>query len=141
MRHLPYNKNLKHLARDLRNHSTFGEILLWKKLRAREMMGYQFYRQKPLDNYIVDFYCPALKLIIEIDGHYHSSEEDSIDDDLRQQKLEEWNLHFLRFKETEVRKDMINVIRTIENYIFEYEEKHPEVLKRNVRRRNPPNPL
>ena len=141
MRHLPYDRNLKQLARDLRNHSTLGEILLRKELRARQMMGYQFYRQKPLDNYIVDFYCPALKLIIEIDGQYHSSEDDAVKDDIRQTKLEEWNLNFIRFKETEVRKDMINVIKTLENYIFEYEEMHPEVLKRNGRRRNPPNPL
>lgn len=141
MRFLPYNRNLKQISRDLRNRSTLGEILLWKQLRARSMMGYQFYRQKPLDNYIIDFYCPALKLIIEIDGLYHGSEEDVVKDDTRQKKLEEWSLNFLRFTETEVRKDMINVLRTLENYIFEYEEMHPEVLKRNHRKENPPSPL
>jgi very-short-patch-repair endonuclease len=141
MRFLPYNRNLKQLSRDLRNNSTLGEILLWKQLRARGMMGYQFYRQKPLDNYIVDFYCPALKLIIEIDGQYHSSEEDAVSDDIQQKKLEEWNLNFVRFQESEIRKDMINVLRTLENYIFEYQKKHPEVLGRNHRGGNPPNPL
>ena len=141
MRHLPYDKNLKQLARDLRNHSTLGEVLLWKKLRARGIMGYQFYRQNPLDNYIVDFYCPALKLVIEIDGEYHCSEQDALLDDIRQKKLEEWNLNFLRFKEGEVRRDMTNVLRTVENYIVGYEEMHPEVISRSVRRRNPPGPL
>ena len=141
MRYLPYNRNLKQLCRDLRNNSTTGEISLWKQLRARSMMGYQFYRQKPLDNFIIDFYCPALQLIIEIDGKYHGSEEEALNDDIRQKKLEEWNLNFLRFSETEVRKDMINVLRTIEHYIFEYEEKHPEVLKRNHRKGNPSGPL
>ncbi len=60
MRYLPYNNALKNYSRELRNHSTLGEVLLWKKLRARGMMGYQFYRQKPIENFIVDFYCPAL---------------------------------------------------------------------------------
>jgi very-short-patch-repair endonuclease len=87
MPHLPYNRNLKQLARDLQDHATLGEVLLWKKLRARGMMGYQFYRQKPLDDFIVDFYCPALKLIIEIDGEYHCMEEDTIKDDVRQKNL------------------------------------------------------
>ncbi len=73
--YLPYNKNLKQFSRDLRNNSTLGEILLWQKLRARSMMGYQFYRQKPLENFIVDFYCQALKLVIEIDGGYHNNGE------------------------------------------------------------------
>ena len=141
MRFLPYNRNLKQFSRDLRNNSTTGEILLWKQLRARTLMGYQFYRQKPLENYIVDFYCPALRLIIEIDGQYHGTKEDAVADDIRQKKLEEWNLAFLRFQETEVRNNMINVLRTLENYIFEYEKKHPGVLDRNYRRRNPPSPL
>lgn len=100
------------------------------------MMGYQFYRQKPLDNYIVDFYCPALKLIIEIDGQYHGLEIDAVNDEIRQ-KLEEWNLNFLRFSEMEVRKDMANVIRTLESYIFGYEEERPETLKRNHRKKSP----
>jgi very-short-patch-repair endonuclease len=71
--YLPYNKTLKQFSHDLRNHSTLGEILLWQKLRARSMMGYQFDRQKPLENFIVDFYCQALKLVIEIDGGYHNN--------------------------------------------------------------------
>lgn len=62
---------------------------------------------------------------------------DSMKDDIRQKKLEEQSLHFLRFRETEVRRDMENVIRTIENYIFEYEESHPDVLRRNRRRKSP----
>ena len=70
-RYLPYKKYLKQYSRDLRNHSTPGEILLWQKLNARSMMGYQFNRQKPIENIIVDFYCGGLKLIIEVDGKYH----------------------------------------------------------------------
>ncbi len=71
---LPYNKNLKTFSRKLRNNSTEGEILLWKKLSAGSMMNYTFNRQKPLKRYIVDFYCKPLNLVIEVDGGYHEEE-------------------------------------------------------------------
>jgi len=103
MRFLPYNKNLKENSRQLRKNSTIGEIILWKHLRARGMMGYQFNRQKPIDNYIVDFYCQALNLVIEIDGKYHNHDEDWIKDEERQRILESKKLNFLRFPELEVR--------------------------------------
>ena len=65
---IPYKPALKEIARGLRNHSTLGEVLLWKKLRNKQMLGYDFHRQKPLDQFIVDFYCHELNLAIEIDG-------------------------------------------------------------------------
>lgn len=68
---LPYNPGLKEYARDMRNNSTKGEIKFWCELLRGRKSGYQFYRQKPLLNYIVDFYCAALKLVIEIDGTSH----------------------------------------------------------------------
>lgn len=64
--YLDYNLNLKLKARDLRNNSTLSEVLLWKKLRALQMMGYKFNRQKPIENYMVDFYCKALNLVIDL---------------------------------------------------------------------------
>ena len=67
-----YNKNLKPLARELRKHGTKGEAMLWKEaLKAKQMMGYQFNRQFPIGNYIVDFISRKLKLIIEVDGSSH----------------------------------------------------------------------
>jgi len=63
-----YNPKLKERARELRNNSTLSEVILWKQLKSRQMHGYQFMRQKPIDNYIVDFFCSKLNLIIEIDG-------------------------------------------------------------------------
>jgi very-short-patch-repair endonuclease len=72
---IPYNPNLKQLARNLRNDSTLGEALLWKELNGKQMHGFDVHRQKPLLNYIVDFYCYELNLVIEIDGHYHNHEE------------------------------------------------------------------
>ena len=121
---LPYNKNLKEFSRKLRNNSTLGEILLWQKLRAGSMMNYTFNRQKPLGRYIVDFYCKPLKLVIEIDGTYHFEEEQKVKDNERQKLLEKMSLHFLRFSEQQVRKDIDIVLKEIGKYITEFEQKH-----------------
>ncbi len=118
---IPYNPKLKELARKLRNDSTLGEVLLWKELNNKKMYGYDFHRQKPLLNYIVDLYCYELNLVIEIDGQYHTHEETYKLDLLREQELEKYNLTIMRFTEQEVRKDMVNVLRTIETYILKQE--------------------
>lgn len=115
---IPYNKNLKQLARKLRNDSTLGEVLLWNELKNKQMYGFDFHRQKPLLNFIVDFYCYELDLVIEIDGCYHDDEEKYNSDVLRDQQLKEQNLIILRFSEQEVRKDMENVLRAIEGHIL-----------------------
>jgi very-short-patch-repair endonuclease len=127
MAHIPYNKNLKRFSRNLRNDSTLSEVLLWRELRAGKMKGYKFNRQKPLLNYIVDFYCRRLNLVIEIDGASHNDRLE--EDQKRQKELEAHGLSFLRFDDLEVKKDMNNVLRSIEFWIEEYETK------------NPPNPL
>ena len=116
---IPYNPKLKELARKLRNDSTLGEVLLWNELKNKQMYGFDFHRQKPLLNYIVDLYCYELNLVIEIDGQYHNDEEQWKLDTLREKELEKYNLTILRFAEREVRKDMINVLRAIEQYILD----------------------
>ena len=90
-------------------------------------MKYSFNRQKPLNRYIVDFYCKPLKLVIEVDGEYHNAPLQKIKDNERQQILESMGLSFLRFTEQQVRKDMEWVIMQIEIYIREYEIKYPAV--------------
>ncbi|WP_421763117.1 endonuclease domain-containing protein [Ekhidna sp.] len=85
MYYLPYNKNLKQFSRNLRNNSTLGEVLLWQELRAGSINGHKFNRQKPLNNYIVDFYCKKLNLVIEVDGSSHYHEEARLQDKARQQ--------------------------------------------------------
>ena len=116
---IPYNPKLKELAKKLRNDSTLGEALLWKEIKNKQFYGYDFHRQKPLLNYIVDFYCYELNLIIEIDGQYHNHEETYNLDLAREAELEKYNLTILRFTEQEVKKDMVNVLRTIEGFILE----------------------
>jgi very-short-patch-repair endonuclease len=88
MHFLPYNKTLKEFSRELRSHSTLSEIFLWQKLRASQFRGYSFNRQKPLENYIVDFYCRKLDLVIEIDGDSHFDEDSCLSDFRRQEVLE-----------------------------------------------------
>jgi len=119
--YLPYNKNLKRFSRNLRNDSTLGEVLLWKELRAKKM-GYTFNRQKPILNYIVDFYCKPLNLVIEVDGSSHDNDDAIEKDTKRQHDLETIGLSFLRFDDREVKKDIENVIREIKAKIKEIEK-------------------
>jgi very-short-patch-repair endonuclease len=115
-----YNKSKKYFARMLRNESTFGEIILWSKaLRAKKMLGYQFNRQFPIDNYIVDFICRKLKLIIELDGYSHDFKEDK--DKIRDLRLTELGYFVMRFTEQQVRHDLDNVVAAIEQTIEEFE--------------------
>ena len=109
---IPYNPKLKLLARELRNRGTLAEVLLWNKLKGRKMGGYQFLRQKPLDKYIVDFFCYELMLAIEIDGISHR--EKGEEDRHRQKRLESFGIRFIRITESEVKKDMLGVLRRIE---------------------------
>jgi very-short-patch-repair endonuclease len=110
--HLQYNRNLKPLARELRKHGTKGEALLWKKvLRARGMEGYQFNRQLPIGDYIVDFISRKLNLIIEIDGSSHIVK--GLEDYNRQQFLEKQGYVIMRFTEQEVVYRIDDVVRDI----------------------------
>ncbi len=86
---IPYNPKLKEFARQLRNNSTKSEIYLWKHLKGKQMMGYDFHRQKPLDNYIVDFFCHELMLAIELDGFSHQLDEVVEKDELKEKRLNE----------------------------------------------------
>jgi very-short-patch-repair endonuclease len=112
-----YNKTLKSFARKLRNDSTKGEIILWKEvLSSRKMYGLQFLRQYPIDNYILDFVCRRLQLVIEVDGYSHN---DRYDHDLvRDGKLKELGFTTLRIDEQEVYNDLNNVILVIEGKVL-----------------------
>ncbi|MDP4657358.1 MAG: endonuclease domain-containing protein [Algoriphagus sp.] len=121
MHFLPYNKSLREFSRDLRSHSTLSEILLWQKLRASQLRGYAFNRQKPLGNYIVDFYCRKTNLVIEIDGGSHDYEEAVVEDGKRQQILEELGVSFLRFSDWEVKNVMAFVLGEIGYFFDDFE--------------------
>jgi very-short-patch-repair endonuclease len=115
MQFIHYDKELRGRARELRNNSTEAEIILWKYLRGRRMLGYKFTRQKPVHHYIIDFYCVKLGLAVEVDGEIH---KDQIEDDaIRQKELESLGVMFLRFTNYQVKKDLHIVLKTIEERI------------------------
>ena len=95
-------------------------------------MDYDFDRQRPILKYIVDFYCKDVLLAIEIDGSTHDDDVTAMKDEVKQKELEKSGVSFLRFNALDVVHDIINVLRTIENRLFDYEDKHgiPENVKR-----------
>lgn len=97
-----YNKNLKQASRDLRNNMTEAEKLLWSRLRNKQILGVQFYRQKPILNYIVDFYCPAANVVVECDGSQHYTIEGLEADHIRDEALGQLGLTVLRFDNGQV---------------------------------------
>src|SRR4030042_2382902 len=99
---LSYNKSLKQISRNLRRNMTDAEMLLWSKLRGKQLRGGQFYRQKIIDNYIVDFYCPKSKLVIEIDGGQHYSAEGREKDKKRDDYITRAGITVLRFSDRDV---------------------------------------
>ena len=111
MNYLPYNKNLVPRARELRKNMTLAEKKIWygylKNFQAR------VYRQRPIDNFIVDFYCPKLKLVIEIDGDSHSSENAQKYDRERTEILEGYGLKVIRFNNEEVLHNLAGVVTLI----------------------------
>jgi len=122
---LPYNPILKELARELRANSTLSEVLLRKHLNGRQMLGYDFDRQKPIDTFIVDFFCSELMLAIEIDGDTHNYK--AVRDDERQRRLEALGIEFLRFADRDVKRNMEGVISVIENWVKEKTQPYIEI--------------
>jgi len=119
---IPYNPNLKQLARKLRKQGIVSEILLWKQLQRRAL-GVEFHRQVPMLEYIVDFYCHELMLCIEIDGITHLLDDVYHNDALRQKHIEAYGVSFLRFDDREVKQNMAGVVRAIEMKIEELQRR------------------
>ena len=120
-RFLPYDKNLKQFSRDLRNDSTLSEVLLWMKIKDRQIKGYQFLRQKPLDRYIADFYCQRLKLVIEVDGYSHADAGAQEYDQQRDLIMQGLGLYVMRVGDRDVERNIAAVVREIEDYVEEFE--------------------
>lgn len=110
---LRYNHRLKSNARHLRTNMTESEKKLWTHLQRKQLLGVQFYRQKPIGNYIVDFYAPKVKLVIEVDGSQHL-ELDHVQKDLsRQRDLQNQGLLVLRFDNLQVLQEIDAVMEKI----------------------------
>ncbi|MDP1802285.1 MAG: DUF559 domain-containing protein [Bacteroidota bacterium] len=117
-----YNKSLKHLARDKRNDSTFGEVLLWKNLLSKSKLGFQFNRQFPFENYILEFICRKLKLVIEVDGYSHNFKHD--EDNLRDKNLNSLGYEVVRISEHDIKYNFENVTRVVVAKVEELRQKY-----------------
>lgn len=118
MKPLPYNTRLKRFARDLRNNSTLAEVLLWQHLKNGQRLGYDFHRQRPILEWIADFYCAELGLVVEIDGETHRfrGEEDRRKD----AAFIKNGLTVLRFGDSETKKNSLGVALAIDRWILEH---------------------
>jgi very-short-patch-repair endonuclease len=113
---LPYKKNLKELSKSLRKNLTEAEACLWERLRLKHL-GYTFFRQKPIGDYIVDFYCPKARLVVEVDGGQHSEKETAGNDRVRDSYLRSLDLTVLRFPNSDVLKNPNKVVERIRKYL------------------------
>ena len=111
------NNDLVKKARVLRRSMTIAEIILWSRLRSKKIDGHKFRRQQPIFNYIVDFYCHELKLIIEVDGEIHSLEEVIEYDKKRERILVINGYHIIRLSNLEIIEDTDSAITRIKSYI------------------------
>lgn len=109
----PYNQHLKEPSRMLRNNMTNAEQKLWQRLKRKQILGFQFYRQKPILNFIVDFYCPLAKLVIECDGSQHHTIEGLESDACRDDMLNQLGLTVLRFDNRQILLEIDEVCQVI----------------------------
>ena len=110
---LPYNPKLKQYSGQLRKQMTDAERLLWSQIRRKQLKGLQFYRQKIVGNYIVDFYCAEAKLVLELDGGQHYSKNGKEQDSVRDSYMREIGLRILRFSDREVFENLEGVMMKI----------------------------
>lgn len=110
----PYRPYLRQPARNLRNNMTEAELKLWSRIRRKQVLGIQFYRQKPIERFIVDFYAPKAGLVIEVDGGPHFKKGSTARDRERDAILEELGLKILRFINLQVLNETEAVVEAIE---------------------------
>jgi very-short-patch-repair endonuclease len=110
---LAYKRHLKPKARDLRKKMTDSEMKLWSKLRRKQVLEVQFYRQKPLGPYIVDFYAPRANLVIEVDGSQHCLPQAQGYEQERNRYLQKQGLTVLHFNSREVLMEIDDVMKVI----------------------------
>ena len=124
---LPYNRTLKENARTLRKQMTDAEIVLWSRLRGKQVLDVAFYRQKPILNHVVDFYCASAKLIIEIDGSQHFDAMYQKKDQQRDAALMALGLHVLRFSNHQVLYETNAVLEAIFVIVLQRKNLNPSL--------------
>jgi len=119
---------IKERRRELRHNLTRAEAILWNHLKQKQICGQRFLKQYSIESFIVDFYCPKLRLVIEVDGETHLTDKELEYDKIRQDKIEKLNIIFLRFTNGDVYNGLDLVLEKIE-------------LKVNEMMKTPPAPL
>jgi very-short-patch-repair endonuclease len=122
---LRYNPRLKVRARSLRANLTDAEERLWARLRRKQILGVQFYRQKPIGNYIADFYAPAARLVVEVDGSQHFEPRQAEHDRHRTADLTRLGLRVLRYTDRQVLLELDSVAEEIFRAV---EKKNPPLI-------------
>ena len=100
-----------------------AEQVLWSKLRRRQMLGYRFRRQYSIAAYVVDFYCPAARMAIEVDGDSHFQKGSAARDEARQAAIESFGIRFLRFRNVEIVEHLDVVLAAIARHLPELKSK------------------
>jgi very-short-patch-repair endonuclease len=134
MNSLPFNRYLLQKAAENRKNMPPAEVRVWKRLRRQQLMQYDFDRQKPILNYIVDFYCQEAQLAIEIDGNTHNN--DGEPERTRQRDIEELGVWFLRFPNLEAYKFPDQVAQSVLLALENWEEQNgiPDVVRQRRER-------
>ena len=101
---------------------TYSEVKLWNRLKSFQMMGYDFDRQRPMLNYIADFYCKDVFLVIEVDGITHHDEQIFLKDEIRDEDLADYGITVLRVNAFDVVNRTEMVLKVIENWLLDYED-------------------
>lgn len=124
---LPYNPALKERAQSLRKAKNLSEVLLWKQIKNRQLLGLDFDRQKIIGNYIVDFFCAEIGLVIEVDGDSHNEkiEYDTIRDDF----LKALELTVIHIRDFEVKSNLAEVMEHLKNFVEHFESRPPHPLR------------
>jgi very-short-patch-repair endonuclease len=102
-------------AKILRKNMTYHEKLLWERLKLKQICGVRFRRQHPVDFFIADFYCHEARLVVELDGEVHKTQREY--DDGRSAEMERYFIKVIRFINSEIEKDIENVVKSIENEV------------------------
>lgn len=121
MKYIYNEQKLRERRKGLRRNQTDAEKLLWNKLRGRQISGLKFYRQFSVGAYILDFFCPQIKLAVELDGGQHAEEENKEYDAIRTDYLKGIGIEVLRFWNNEVMKNIEGVLQVIEERLNSFQ--------------------
>mgnify|MGYP000875158092 CR=1 FL=1 len=112
------------IAREFRNNPTRAENILWNAIKRDQILGYRFRRQYIVAGFIIDFYCPKLRLGIEVDGEIHNLDDNRIRDLERENIISQYNINIIRFTNKEIKDNILTVLNNLKAKIKNIEQKN-----------------